>query len=251
MNSAPLQTAALIAVSMLLGAGAFYYFGKTEQQPVAKNTAADAPPPVPEKTPVAQFSIQFDAELESAVAAAKAARAAGTHKALATTPDEFARALGRLNFRLHDFTARYEELPGIEDTVFTRYSDEMKQLTGDLANLLSDDALMAELEDGDPKALAHHQALMAAGALELDDAVTVKIEAIIAAANAKALPEGIGDRELTPAEEAEFDKKFDTLTAEIEAQIRPLLTAGQLKRLDALGPDQVLFGLSAEGSSPY
>ena len=50
--------------------------------------------------------------------------------------------------------------------------------------------------------------------------------------------------EFTPEEEAEFDKKFDALTAEIEAQIRPLLTPAQLQRLEALGPEQVLFGLS-------
>lgn len=252
MKSEQIQTAALVAVAMLLGGGATYFFlGKSERQvttlaAVAPPQVQPAPAPVPEKSPVAQFSMQFDSELDVAVAAAKAARAAGTFKALATTSDEFARALGRVNFRLHDFGARYEEPPAPEDTAFAKYSAELKQLTTDLANLLSDESLMSEVEDGKPQALAHHQALMAGGALELDEAVTAKIEAIIAAANAKALPEGLGDREMTPEEEAEFDKKFDALTADIEAQIRPLLTPAQIKRLDELGAEQVLFGLSGE-----
>jgi hypothetical protein len=152
MKSEQLQTAALVAVAMLLGAGAMYFFGKSEKQsiPVAAIAAPAVIAPAPEKSPVAQFSMQFDSELDAAVSAAKAERAAGTLKALATTPDEFARALGKINFRLHDFTARYEQPPATDDTAFTEYSTELKQLTADLANLLSDESLMAQVEDGDP-----------------------------------------------------------------------------------------------------
>lgn len=253
MKSAHLQTAALVAVAMIFGGGATYFFvGKSKKQ-VTTLASIAAPPsvpltpaPEPEQSPIAQFSTQFDGELDAAIAAARAARAAGTYKPLAKTPDEFAHALGKINFRLHEFSARYDEPPGTEDTAFTKYSAELKQLTDDLANLLSDDSLMTQIEDSDPQSLAHHQALLASGALDLDAATTAKIEAIIASANAKALPEGLGDREMTPEEEAEFDKRFDAMTADIEAQIRPLLSAGQLKRLDELGAEQVLFGLAAD-----
>jgi hypothetical protein len=51
---------------------------------------------------------------------------------------------------------------------------------------------------------------------------------------------------MTAAEEAEFDKKFEAMTVEIREKIIPLLTVEQARRLDAMGLEQVLFGLSGE-----
>jgi hypothetical protein len=257
MSTGYIQTSAVVAAAMIVGGAATYFFvGKSSVTVTTLTTSAAVPPPpliaeiapakVPEKTPVEQFTVKFDTELDAAIAAAKAERVSGNLKPLAKNTDEFARALGAINFRLHDFGERFEEPPASDDTEFSAYSRELKQLTIDLANLLSDEALMDQIEDGDIKALAHHQALMAAGALALDDATAAKVESIIAGAYEKALPADLGDREMTAEEEAAFDEKFDSLTATIEAEIRPLLSPEQTKRLEALGPEQVLFGLSGE-----
>ena len=246
MNSDKLQTAALVAAAMLLGGGAaFVMIEKRESQtviPAPAKVAAEQPEP----SAIARFTSSHDDELEAALADARKQRAAGTLTALATTADEFARSLGEINFRLHDFSVRYEEIPDASAPTFAAYSDELKSLTSDLANLLSDDSLMEKMDADDPKSLAHHQSLLAAGALALDTSTAAKIETIIFAAYEKSLPPDTTGRELTENETAEFDAKFDALTEEIEKSIRPLLTAEQTARLDSMGPDQVLFGLEQE-----
>jgi hypothetical protein len=246
MNSEKLQTAALVAAAMIIGGGAAFFMmekrGTTIVTPAPAKVSAEQSKP----SAIARFTSSHDDELEAALAEARSQRAAGTLKALATTADEFARTLGEINFRLHDFSIRYAEVPDANDPAFTAYSNELKSLTSDLANLLSDDSLMEKMDADDPKSLAHHQSLLAAGALSLDSATAASIEAIIFAAYEKSLPPAAVGRELTEAEAAEFDAKFDALTNEIENSIRPLLNAEQLARLDSMGPDQVLFGLEQE-----
>ena len=222
---------ALVAVAL----GLFVFWQPREPARVLPQKAPRSPVEALEAT-----AQQFDFDLTAATAAAKAARAAGTLKPLASTPDEFARALGGVNFRMVDFALRFEEPPVANTAAFAAYNDELKQLTDDLANLLSDDSFI-ETEDTQ-KSLAHHQALMASGALGLDEAATTKLEALIAAAYEKTFPT-LGDRALTEAEKADFDKAFDAMTADLEQQIRPLLSPTQTSRLDVLGLEQVLFGL--------
>jgi hypothetical protein len=200
------------------------------------------PAPSPQSA-ISAFSFENDEALEAAVADAKAKRAAGNFKALASTPDEFARELGKLNFRLVDFTARFEEIPAPEDTGYTAYKDELDKLTTDLANLFSDDSLAEKSDEENTAQLAHHQALLAAGGLALSDDTTAKVEELLKTAYAKILPPDQQQRALTPEEEAEFGKKFDAMTGELEQQLRPLLSPEQIKRLELLGIDQVFFGL--------
>lgn len=245
MKTEKFQTAVVVIAAMLIGSGMTYYLvSRPVQQVVAIPPPAESPRK--EQSAVRRFADENDSALDAAIDAAKAQRAAGTLKAIAGTPDEFARALGGINFRLSDFSARFEETPASDAPEYKAYAAELNQLTLDLANLLSDDALIESLDDSTSKALAHHQSLLTAGALALDDVVTSKVEAIIAAAAEKALPSDIGDRAMTAAEEAEFDKKFEAMTVEIREKIIPLLTVEQAKRLDAMGLEQVLFGLSVE-----
>ena len=252
MKTEQLQTSALVAVAMLIGGGfTFYVTSRNQSTPssaVSQPAAAreEATRTKPDPSAVTQFSIQHDTELDAAMAIAKSQRADGTLKPLATTPDEFARALGAINYRLYDFSVRFEDAPDEAAPGYAAYLAELRKLTDDLANLLSDEALVDSLEDTDPKMLAHHQSLLASGALDLDAATTGKMEALINAAFEKALPAGIGDRAMTEAEESDFGKKFEAMTDELDQQIRPLLTPEQIARLEALGPDQVLFGLSGE-----
>ncbi|MEK0451929.1 MAG: hypothetical protein RL088_4197 [Verrucomicrobiota bacterium] len=246
MNSDKLQTAALVAAAMLLGGGAAFLMLEKRESKTSIPAPAKIAAEQTEPSAISRFTSSHDDELEAALADARSHRTAGTLKALATTADEFARALGEINFRLHDFSVRYEEVPDSSAPTFAAYSDELKSLTADLANLLSDDSLMEKMDADDPKSLAHHQSLMAAGALSLDTATAAKIEAIIFAAYEKSLPPEANGRELTAEEAAEFDAKFDALTDEIEKSIRPLLNAEQTARLDSMGPDQVLFGLEQE-----
>lgn len=246
MNSEKLQTAALVAAAMLIGGGAVFLMMERRESRIVTPAPATATAGKPDPSAIARFASSHDDELEAALAQARNQRAAGTLKALATTADGFARTLGEINFRLHDFSIRYAAVPDTNDPSFAAYSNELKSLTADLANLLSDDSLMDKMDADDPKSLAHHQSLLAAGALALDDATAARIESIIFAAYEKSLPPAAAGRELTDAEAAEFDAKFDTLTDEIEISIRPLLNAEQLARLDSMGPDQVLFGLEQE-----
>lgn len=245
MRTEKFQTAGVVIAAMLIGSGMTYYLVNRPVQ-----TVAAIPPPVEsprkEQSAVRRFSDENDSALDAAISVAKEQRAAGKFKAMASNPDEFARALGGINFRLSDFSSRFEETPASDAPEYKAYAAELSQLTLDLANLLSDEALIESLDDSTPKALARHQSLLTAGALALDDAVTSKVEAIIAAAAEKALPADIGDRVMTAAEEAEFDKKFEAMTAEIREKIIPLLTVEQARRLDAMGLEQVLFGLSGE-----
>lgn len=245
MNKDRLQTAALIAAAMIIG-GAATYFMLGKRETVVAVPAAPAKVNQQPTSTIAQFTTSHDEELDAALADARAQRAAGTLKPLATTPDEFARALGGLNFRLHDFTTRYDEPPAADDAEFPAYSEELKSLTVTLANLLSDEALMDKITDDNPKLLARHQSRLVAGALALDEATADKVEAIILASYEKSLPADAPDRELTDAEAAELEKKFTALTDEIEQAIRPLLTPEQIARLDSMGRDQVLFGLEQE-----
>ncbi len=245
MKTEKFQTAVVVIAAMLIGSGMTYYLVNKTAQPVAANPPAVESPPK-EQSAVRRFADENDSALDAAIDAAKAQRAAGTFKAIASTPDEFARALGGINFRLSDFSARFEETPASDAPDYAAYVAELNQLTLDLANLLSDEALMDTLDDTTPKALAHHQSLLTAGALALDDALASKIEVIITAAAEKALPPDIGDRPMTAAEEADFDKKFEAMTGEIREKLIPLLTVEQAKRLDAMGLEQVLFGLSVE-----
>ncbi len=242
MNRDRLQIAALIAAAMIIGGGATFFMLGSKSSVVTTSVQTSQQP----TSTIAQFTTSHDEELEAALADARAKRAAGTLKPLATTPDEFARALGELNFRLHDFSTRHSEPPAADDAAFPAYSDELKLLTATLANLLSDEALMEKITDENPKLLAHHQARLVAGALALDELTTAKVESIILTSYEKSLPAESEGRELTDAEAAELEKKFIALTDEIEQAIRPLLTPEQIARLDSMGRDQVLFGLEQE-----
>lgn len=239
MNSDHWKTVIVAFVAMLVGGIVMFFFGKTSKETIHAISPPAAVQPA-EKTAQQQFAEQFDIDLELAIAAAKTARAAGTLKPMATTPDEFARALGGINFRMADFTARFNEPPAAAAPEFAAYNTELQQLTADLSNLLCDDSLFEKAETETTKSLAHYEALMAGGALDLDAATTAKVEALIATAYEKNLPTKAPANE---AELAEFDKAFDAIMAELEPKIRELLTPEQLKRLEAIGLDQALFGL--------
>ena len=239
MNSAHWKTAIVAFVAMIIGGIVMFIFAKTSKETVSWTSAPAEVQPA-EKSAPQQFAEQFDVDLAAAIAAAKSARAAGALKPLATTPDEFARALGGINFRMTDFTARFDEPPAAAAPEFAAYSSELQQLTADLSNLLCDDSLFENADTETTKSLAHYEALMASGALDLDAVTTARVEALISIAYEKSLPTKAPTNE---AELAEFDKAFDAITADLEPKIRALLTPEQLKRLEAIGLDQALFGL--------
>jgi hypothetical protein len=186
-----------------------------------------------------------DAMFETAVSRAREARKAGTLQPLATTPEEFAAALGRLNFRIHEYSERYSTPPPDGSPQAAAAQRELEQLMEELANLFSDDALLAKLDESSPGELARSQSHLAAGALGLDAATTGKVGEIITKTYAEALPPELAGKQLTPEQEAEFDRKLESLNEKMIGQILELLTPEQRARFEALGADQVLFGLRA------
>lgn len=241
MNSDRIQTAFIVITAMLVGGIATFFFTKTNSPPTAATTVPAENQPAEKSSPM-QFADHYNVDLEAAIAAAKAARTTGTLKPLATTPDEFARQLGVINFRMADFSTRFENPPEANAPEFATYNSELQQLTQDLSNLLSDESLFDKADIETPKSLAHYEALMAGGALDLDAETTAKIETLIATAYEKSLPTPAAST-LSESEMAAFDKAFDAITAELEPKIRELLKPEQIKRLDAIGLDQALFGL--------
>ncbi len=253
MKSEQLQTAGLVAAAMVLGAVLTFFLVRQrppEPGPAeTKRSSGEAvstitPPPGKLETQMLkQNEALDDGMFEAALSRARGARANGTLKPLATTPDEFARALGSLNFRIHDYSVRYATPPPDGSPQEAAAQREMDQLLDELANLLSDDALLAKLDESTPAELARSQSCLAAGALGLDAPTTAKVADIITKTYAEALPPEMVGKQLTPEQDAEFDKKLEALNEKMVAQILELLTPDQRARFDALGADQVLFGL--------
>ncbi len=255
MKSEQLQTAGIVIAAMLLGSGLTYFMVRDRAVPPAPR-AADVPreattsiTPPPGRIE-SQLRLQNeaidDAMFDAAVSRARDARKAGTLKPLATTTDEFATALGALNYRIHDYSVRYTPAPVDGSPQAAAAEREMQKLVEDLANLFSDDTLLAKVDDSNPADLARAQSHLAEGALGLDAATTAKVGAIIAKCYAEALPAELAGKQLTPEQEAEFDRKLEATNEQMIAQILELLTPEQKIRFEALGADQVLFGLRGE-----
>jgi hypothetical protein len=252
MKSEQIQTAAIVVAAMVLG-GVLTFFLLRQNQPAppvtvpkppAEAVSRITPPPGKlEAQVLRQNEALDDGMFDAAMARARAARQAGTLKPLATTPEEFARVLGALNFRIHDYTVRYATPPPDGSPQEAAAQKEMDQLLAELANLLSDDALLAKLDESTPAELARSQACLAAGALDLDAATTAKVQDIITKTYAEALPPDLAGKTLTPEQDAAFDQKLEALNEKMVSQILELLTPDQRARFDALGADQVLFGL--------
>lgn len=255
LKSDQFQTAAIVIAAMLAGGAATYFalrpgagsgFSAVDSAQQKRDAVSKIQPPSAGGKFLAGSPVLSDASLNEAIQAAKAARAAGILKPVATTPEQFARGLGAINYRLHVFAERFPEPPAEGSDGRAGYWKELDQLTRDLANLLSDEAALAEVGDETPAKLAHHQAWLAAGSLDLDEATTVKVEEILAKGYASISPAADADP-LTPAQEAELEAKLDEMTREAARQITALLNAAQKQRFDALGAEQVLFGLVNEG----
>jgi hypothetical protein len=234
----PTQTALAIVSAMLVGAGISYWIVRPKSEPLPNapslaNGSAVAAESKP--APAREKPLLDEAMLDAAVAEAKRARKLGQLKALANTPEEFARALGAFNYRLFEFASRYSEKPADGTPEKEMYAWELKQLTEHYANLMSDEELLAGINDDAPDELAHLQAHLASGTLDLDLVTTGKLEAI--------LKEVYGM--LPPLENAgtDLETRLSATTKEVTDQLLPLLTPEQKKRLDEVGIDQVLFGL--------
>ncbi len=255
MKSDQLQTAGIVAAAMVLGGVMTYFVFRSqapapipsEGKPRAEAVSTITPPPGKLESQLRkQNETLDDAQYEAAVSRARAARAAGTLKPLATTPEEFARVLGSLNYRIYEYSERYATPPADGSPQAAVAQKEMDQLIDELANLLSDDALLAKLDESTPAQLARAQSFLAAGALGLDAATTTKVEEVIAKTYAEALPPELVGKQLTPEQDAEFDKKLEALQEKMVTEILTFLTPEQRTRFDALGADQVLFGLSGD-----
>jgi hypothetical protein len=255
MKSEQVQTAVIVVAAMLLGSGLTYFLVRDKTPaPVRPGaefpreaTTSITPPPGRLETQVRrQNEALDDAQFEAAVSRARADRKAGKLKPLATTPDEFAAALGALNFRIHEYSVRYATPPADGSPQAAAADREMQQLIEELANLFSDDDLLAKLNESTPADLARAQSHLAAGALGLDTAATAKVAEIINKTYAEALPPELAGRQLTAEQEAEFDRKLEALNEKMAAQILELLTPAQRARFEALGADQVLFGLHGD-----
>lgn len=256
MKSEQLQTAGIVIAAMVIG-GVLTFFALRQSPPAPGPTPAPQAPteavsritPPPGKLEsqlLQQNDVLDDGMFEAALSRARAARANGTLKPLATTPEQFARVLGALNFRIHDYSVRYATPPPDGSPQEATAQKEMDQLLDELANLLSDDALLAKLDESTPAELARSQANLAAGALGLDDATMAKVQDIITKTYAEALPPELVGKQLTPEQDAAFDKKLEELNEKMVGQILDLLTPDQRARFDALGADQVLFGLRGD-----
>jgi hypothetical protein len=237
MKSERIQTAAITIAAMLLGSGLTWYLVRQQPAPPANLLPAEMQRPEP-TTKVKSGPLDDDA-LDKAIAAAKAARKAGTLKPLAGTPEEFARVLGKWNFAIHDFATRFPIAPDESAPEYAAYRKELDALTDDLANLLSDEDLTTRLDVETPVQRARYQANLAAGSLDLDAATTAKLDAILTGAYAELTP--------PPADAAALDSKLAAMNAKIIGELEALLTPGQRERLDAMGVDRVLLGHSEPG----
>lgn len=176
-----------------------------------------------------------EAELNKAIEEAKAARARGELQPAASTPEEYARALGGFNYRLMELTTRFPERPDSDNPDAKIYDTRVEQLTREYANLSLDDALLANASEETPEQLAHLQAYLAAGSLGLDEIATAKTEAILQRIYQKLFPL---DETAPDAEE-----RMEKATQEAKDGLLEFLTAEQRQRLELMGADQVLFGL--------
>lgn len=252
MKSDQIQTAAIVLAAMLLGSGLTYFLLRdgpkaapvVQTAPRPDATTSITPPPGRLESQVRnQNEALDDSMFDAAVSQARAARKAGTLKPLATTPDEFARALGGLNYRIHDYAVRYATPPLDGSPQAATAQREMEELIEGLANLFSDDELIARLDESSPADLARSQSHMAAGALNLDAATTARVAAILTKSYTDALPPELAGKQLTPEQEKEFDAKIDAMNDTVVAQLMELFTPEQRARFEAMGADQVLFGL--------
>jgi hypothetical protein len=255
MKSEQFQTAALVLVAMLLGSGLTWFLLRDKtpapaapgaQFPREATTSINPAPGRLESQVRRQSETLDDAQFEAAVSRARADRKAGKLQPLAKTPEEFAAALGALNYRIHEYAVRYATPPPDGSPQAAAAEREMQQLVEQLANLFSDDDLLAKLDESTPADLARAQSHLAAGALGLDAAATAKVADIITKTYAEALPPELAGKPLTPEQEAEFDRRLESLNEKMVAQILELLTPDQRTRFEALGADQVLFGLRVE-----
>jgi hypothetical protein len=247
MKSSDKSQIAIIAIgAMLLGSGLTWYL--LREQPAPPQVPAAAIPqrsrealsrikPSPLDPQIAgQVEPLDDAEFEKAIAAAKAARKAGTLQPLASTPEEFARVLGKWNFAIHDFVQRFPKAPDASAPEFAAYRRELDTLTASLANLLSDEELTTRLDVETPPQRARYQANLAAGSLDLDAATTAKLEASLAHAYEEMMP--------LPTDDAALETKVEAMNAKILGELDALLTPAQRERLNVLGVERVLLGLA-------
>jgi hypothetical protein len=254
MKSDQIQTAVIVVAAMLLGSGLTYYLLRSpvsitlpsltipEPQARSEPFTSIRPPGATPKALAGKPALDDEA-LEAALAAAKAARTAGKLKPLATTPETLFRGFGAFNYRLFTLSQRHPEPPAEGSPEYAAYKTELDQLTADYANLVSDEALLNRVQDDTPAQRAHLQSHLAAGALDLDDPTTAKVETLLLAAFTAVEPAPGEARELTPEQQAELERKATAAEEELTRQITTLLTPEQRTRLEALGIDIVLEGL--------
>lgn len=179
---------------------------------------------------------EFDeAALDAAIAEAKAARARGELRPAASTPEGYARELGSFNWHLVELINQYPQRPEDGSAEAKTYDERIGDLTRRFANLSLDETLLAGTRDDTPEQLAHLQAHLAGGSLQLNDAGVAKLEEVLRQSYAKIFPLDGND----PASEA----KLEAATKGITTTISKFLTPEQQKRFDLMGADQVLFGL--------
>lgn len=244
----PLPLTLVIILAMLAGGGITYWTARRLPSPPAPaNAPATVAPsfatPAPAAAPTREEAMEalpeieaFDeAELNKAIEEAKSARARGALQPAATTPEEYARALGGFNYRLLELTTQFPERPDSDNPDAKIYDTRVEQLTREYANLSLDDALLANASEETPGQLAHLQAHLAAGSLGLDEIATAKTEAILQRIYQKLFPL---DETAPDAEE-----RMEKATQEAKNSLLEFLTADQRQRLELMGADQVLFGL--------
>ncbi len=243
----PLQTAIVVIIAMLVGA-AITYWAVRQLPPAGRPAPSTTPPPggmttqLPppvagdSTTPPAVEAAELDeAALDAAIAEAKAARARGELKPAATTPEGYARELGSFNWRLVELVSEFPERPEEGTTEAKTYDERIDKLTRQFANLSLDEGLLAGTRDDTPEQLAHLQAHLAGGSLELDEAGVARVEEALKQAYLKVFPLDQND--------AASEAKLDAATKEVTRAISQFLTAEQQKRFDLMGVDKVFFGL--------
>lgn len=261
----PLPLALTIVCAMLAGAGITYWTIQRAQQPAPARVVSNPPQIAPTNTePVAQKAATpsattpdqkpetagialeqpaFDEQaLEAAITAAKEARARGELQPVAKTPEEYARALGAFNYRLAELARDFPNGRPDGTPEAKAYDGRTEQLTKEYANLSLDESLLEEAKDDTAAELAHFQAHLAGGSLDLDAAGIAKLGSMLRQAYEPLLP-------LDP-EDPESEAKLDRMTAQVSADFTPTLTEEQKKRLDVIGLEQALFGLIDLESEP-
>ena len=243
----PLQTALVIIVAMLVGAAITYWAvrqlppaggpppkaGSSTQSTSALPAVAGSP--VVDARPLPEGAALDEQALDAAISEAKAARARGELKPAATTAEGYARELGLFNYRLVELTTAFPDRPEDGTPEAKVYDERIDQLTRQYANLSLDEGLLAGTRDDTSEQLAHLQAHLAAGSLELDDAGVAKLEEILRQAYTKIFP--------LDAKDPAAEEKLESATKEITATVVQFLTPEQQKRFELMGADQVLFGL--------